>query len=160
MKNSLLSIAQEKNFLKRKYSKNDIDYADYNCISSKYQNLDIITCGWMIPHEDTPWGADDTWTMKVLSVNDPLDETVCFLHTLSDGKIVGHYVEVDKFYTFIFSKTHALLPCNIAFEILKEQNFKIKVVDDFIINRNSKDYFESSKMAFCFLNIESSNIFL
>lgn len=157
---SLLTLKQRSLFLKKVYSFStshcDIDFADYKCIKTKHQNLDVITFGWASPHEDDPCDTDEVFSFKTLDIDQ--EENICFLQTLSSGEIVGHFLEINKIYSFLAVKTHALVPEHIAISILKSQRFDNPETLKWIESRKVEGYSETAKLAVCFLDTQKSNI--
>lgn len=144
------------NLRKQNMLRIDIDYADYNTLNAKHSGMDIAMSGWMSPHEDHEWAADECWTFKVLALCD--DEKQVLVHTMSNGKIAGCTMRIGRWYSFLYLKTHALLPESIAHDVVEAQSWDVETLKEWISMRSAEGYTEKAQMAWCFIHSESSDI--
>lgn len=133
-----------------------LDFADYDAIKSKHNGQDIIVSGWMSPHDDQEFGHQDCWVFQVLAKNEENEHV--FVHTLQNGIIVGNTLSVGSIYSFLYKKTHALLPKKLALEVINSQNFYVSSVVEWEEERKEVGYQEKAQLAWYFLNNEKPDL--
>tara|TARA_B100001245_G_C22815929_1_gene392811 strand:- start:437 stop:913 length:477 start_codon:yes stop_codon:yes gene_type:complete len=156
---SLLEKTYTEEFKSTSFNSFDMDTIKNS--SCMFENMEIIICGWMVPHTDEEYGHGENWTFKPVILNDTSDdEKICFVYTLSNGKVVGNILEIGKLYTFNYTLKHALIPYSLAIKAIEYQTFDFDELNIWIKEREHKDYTETAKMAFGFLDVEVDNIYL
>lgn len=133
-----------------------LDFADYDLIKSKYNKQNIVVSGWMSPHDDQEFGHQDCWVFQVLAKNN--DNEHVFVHTLLDGRIVGNTISVGSIYSFLYKKTHALLPKKLAIRVINAQNFYTASVVKWIEERKEVGYSEKAQLAWYFLDNKAADL--
>lgn len=158
---TLLSPEQVDKFNSIKYGYNNCDYADYDGIQEVYQNMDIITSSWLSPHEDQECDHEDIFVFKVLHLEtQPEGQEVCFVYTATDGSIKGAKLFVGNQYAFNFKKTHSVLPYDLAIKVFEKQSFDIPEVELFFEKFHDREFIDTAKIAYCFLDVKGSNFSL